>query len=322
MEGSRLSKECHASSSCVLVFLVYGQSDFESRYRIRVLRGTNKLYEGNAIFDTVNAGDFKYYWFISLGGLFASRDPTWQHNIGVGVKTPGADVDMYVSVYDGRNPTIHDNDFSSTNFGADAVILKASDLVFQHTNPDALKVNQGLVVVVGIHNSGSSTAQFSLVERQGFDHLTDVEDLITNDSRTVTLSANRQRTAANPETKVFRWYNWEHGNFNIQVRAIQGKANFYVNFVGESNYEENMFSGIPTNKNDSMWSAQLDSFDSNNRTAAVSIYRFDTDQQPLFCYDCWYYVTVVVEDPTEVIYRVFFQRLQDVGNDFLQMDLE
>ena len=118
-----------------------------------------------------------------------------------------------------------------------------------------------------------------------------------------------------------RWYNWEQGNFEIQLRALQGKVNFYLNFVGETNFEQNAFTGIPLSENDSIWYAELDSSLPLNRSADATIFRFDTRYQPLFCYNCWYYVTAVVEDPGEIVYRTFVRRLQDVGNDIQLMTL-
>lgn len=120
---------------------------------------------------------------------------------------------------------------------------------------------------------------------------------------------------------MFKWFNWEHGNFEVSIRALEGRANFYLNYVGETSYEENALSGIPINRNDSIWYAELDSADAELRTAEVAIYRSDFDRSPRFCYNCWYYVTAVVSDPNAVTYRVVFERIQDLGTDFLQLEL-
>ena len=130
--------------------------------------------------------------------------------------------------------------------------------------------------MVGIYNPSRATATFSLVERDR-NHISELSAIVTNESRTVTLPKKNSRSAASPDIRVFKWYNWEHGNFMLQTKALQGKANFYVNFVGETNYEENAISGIPINRNDSNWYSELDSFDADFRTAELSIYRFDTE---------------------------------------------
>ena len=133
IQGAQLKKVCKGSSSCVLVFMVYGQSNIESRYRLHVLKGQNKLHQGEPLLDVVNPGEFKYYWFVSTKAIFATKEnPDWKHEIGVGVKTPGADVDMYVSLFDGRYPTLTDYDLASTNKGSDQVVLKSTDPAFSH----------------------------------------------------------------------------------------------------------------------------------------------------------------------------------------------
>jgi hypothetical protein len=94
-----------------------------------------------------------------LGAIFATdEDPDWHHDIGAGIITPGADVDMYVSVADGRLPTLNDYDFKSTNLGSEAVRLSSGDRYFMTTNPDSLNPDQGMPVVVGIYNPGSIVA--------------------------------------------------------------------------------------------------------------------------------------------------------------------
>jgi len=68
----------------------------------------------------------------------------------MGVKSEGADFDLYVSVMDGRYPTEEDYDFKSTNLGADSVFLSWEDPMFQHENPDSWDPSVGMVVIVGV----------------------------------------------------------------------------------------------------------------------------------------------------------------------------
>lgn len=48
----------------------------------------------------------------------------------MGVKTAGADFDLFVTVMDGRYPMENDFDFRSQNMGADSITLSASDPMF------------------------------------------------------------------------------------------------------------------------------------------------------------------------------------------------
>lgn len=47
----------------------------------------------------------------------------------------------------------------------------------------------------------------------------------------------------------------------------------------------------------------------------------DTEAYPQFCYNCWYYLTVVVSNSSENEFRVFFNQLQDSGTDLLDLQL-
>jgi len=60
----------------------------------------------------------------------AETQAYWQHTLAMGIKTTGADFDLYVSVMDGRYPTDTDYDFSSTNYGADSIFLSSKDPMF------------------------------------------------------------------------------------------------------------------------------------------------------------------------------------------------
>jgi len=97
-----------------------------------VFHGTNKLTAFEPLYDaTFTAGEWKYYWYVStqamdLEDLTDSFKSYWQNEIGLGIKTVGADVDLYVTVMDGRYPTEHDYDFKSTNQGSDWVTLSSN----------------------------------------------------------------------------------------------------------------------------------------------------------------------------------------------------
>lgn len=105
----------------------------DSSFRVRAFNSTNKLEAFTPIQDSIEySGSFKYYWFLSTAAA-ESSDPAsvyWQHQIAVGIKDLGADVDMYVSVMDGRFPVEEDYDFYSANQGPDMVTISANDTIF------------------------------------------------------------------------------------------------------------------------------------------------------------------------------------------------
>ena len=105
-------------------------------------------------------------------------------------------------------------------------------------------------------------------------------DLLANELKIINLERDTRRSETNPDIQVFKWYNWEHGNFALETKALEGRANFYLNFVGETSFQENAITGIPINKNDSIWYAELDSGDTELKEAYVTIYRSDYDRSP------------------------------------------
>lgn len=219
----------------MLVFLVHSYSSYTSRFRIKYFMGENKLYQNMPIFESVLPGEYKYFWQVNIDGIPSLGRADWYHYYSTGLKTIGADVDMYISVFDGRMPTVSDHDFSSTRLGADVIKLDSQDPYFQKTNEEAYHPRDGLVVVVGVYNPGDITAMFTISNRS-YNYFSAVTDVVTNESQSVDLAKNSGRNVVNSDRRVFKWYNWEHGDFTLQVRALSGKANFYLNFIGETDY--------------------------------------------------------------------------------------
>lgn len=73
----------------------------------------------------------------------------------------------------------------------------------------------------------------------------------------VSVNIDPERSEENPYVRVFKWYNWGHGNFDLEVKAISGAANFYFNHISETSYQDNAFSAIGLNANNSQWGAHL-----------------------------------------------------------------
>ena len=162
----KLREACSIEGAdCSLMISVFGESeDYDANIRLRVFNGTNKLYPEKPIHRTHSGkGSFKYFWFLSKGAMDATEaQQEWQHTIAMGIKTYGADFDLYVSVMDGRYPTQNDHDFKSTNFGADSIFLTSDDAMFQHANSDSWDPSVGMVVVVGVQALQDTEAEFSL----------------------------------------------------------------------------------------------------------------------------------------------------------------
>ena len=94
-----------------------------------------------------------------------------------------------------------------------------------------------------------------------------------------------------------------------------------MNRVSETDYQENAFSAIGLNAFNSAWTAQLTA-NSEVRLADISeikLTREDTMSVPQFCYNCWYFISVIVDQPEEVEYYVWVQRLEDTGSELPEM---
>jgi hypothetical protein len=93
-----------------------------------------------------NVGDYAYYWFASNITVF-NPNITWEFVVAVGLDETLSDVDLYVSMFDGRNPTSIDFDFQSTNQGADDILIKYNDPFFTSSN---YNTSNGMLFVVGV----------------------------------------------------------------------------------------------------------------------------------------------------------------------------
>ena len=128
-----------------------------------------------------------------------------------------------------------------------------------------------------------------------------------NQAEEKVVAFDSTRSTSNKYVQVYKWYNWGHGNFRIEVKTRSGAANFYLNRVSETQYEENAFSSIGLNSENSAWNAQLAANTGVSRAdiAEITLTREDTTSYPGFCYNCWFFITVIVDQPEEVEYYVW-----------------
>ena len=59
------------------------------------------------------------------------------------------------------------------------------------------------------------------------------------------MARDPTRNKKKPVVKVYKWFNWQHVDFKLNVKITQGSAEFFLNAIGETSYEENAVSGIP-----------------------------------------------------------------------------
>ena len=219
---------------------------------------------------------------------------------------------MYVSVMDGRFPTEEDYDYKSVNLGADWVVISSNDTSLKNENMHSWNPRVGMVVVIGIKARYNGASAYSLVLKGPNPTFYEIEDMATDVYKEVRFAADESRSESNPHWHIFKWYNWYHEDFELSVKMQEtrnnlrrGKGNFFLNAIGETYYEENAISGIPIAPENSMWYAELD-ISEGLSTESVKIYKYDTDVYPMFCYNCWYYLTIKITDPEETKIRAIF----------------
>ena len=118
------------------------------------------------------------------------------------------DVDMYVSVMDGRFPTEEDYDYKSVNLGSDWVTISSNDTMMQNDNYHSWNPRVGLVVVVGVRARHNGASAYSLVLKGPDPSYYDMHTIMTNDYRQVDVEADPQRSEEKPYLQVYKWYNW------------------------------------------------------------------------------------------------------------------
>lgn len=71
----------------------------------------------------------------------------WEHIITVSVGDNKQDVDLYVTVFDGRYPISEDYDFKSDNLGPDDISISSSDPFWKNNN---YNTSIGILFMVGV----------------------------------------------------------------------------------------------------------------------------------------------------------------------------
>ena len=96
-----------------------------TNFRMIVQKQYNKLYSNNPVAGFLSdIGDYDYYWFVCNVSAI-NPQAYWEYTISASVDANGQDVDLFVSVLDGRFPVSEDYDFASTNLGPDDVYINS-----------------------------------------------------------------------------------------------------------------------------------------------------------------------------------------------------
>ena len=246
-------------------------------------------------------------------------EETWQHTVALAVETMDADFDLYVTVMDGRYPTETDYDFKSTNRGADVIFLSPDEPSLSFNNPDSWNPEVGLLVVVGVKAVSEKEAVFTLFYTGPEKYNHTVQEITSHDKVTIPVRGDNTTTKENPKHLVFKWYNWGHTNFRISLRTIGGSFKIYMNSLSETQYEKNIITAIGMNSLNADWWAELSNEEGKRDRTALVIKRADTDGKPAFCYNCWYYFTVVIDHEENTAVQIEIEQ-GSAGGDMAVME--
>lgn len=244
---------CANSTNCALVIGVIGLTkDTQSQFRLTVFKQETKLISNTPISNTIaQAGQYHFYWFVN-NITVARPNATWEYIVASSTFNKSGDVDLYVSAMDGRSPSTKDYDWFSDNVGPDDLYINEKDPMFYLKN---WNTSQGIFFVVGV-KALTSNASYSLMMSGPTRYKTELLDLNTTTpvvknftNTSVALSANN--------THVFKWFNWGHRDFRVQVDGLSGSVYMFFNQMDEETFSNNGFLAVPVNKHNSKYSMQI-----------------------------------------------------------------
>jgi len=162
-----------------------------------------------------------------------------------------------------------------------------------------------MVVVVGVKSLQEKPADFTLLFNGPNQVNYEVKSITAEE--VVTIAVNKDNSTyskENPYRMVYKFYNWGHVNFKIDFKTIGGSYKVYLNSIGETQYDKNVFTAVGLNAWNADWWANVSSKEGERDTASVLLRRADTDSKPEFCYNCWYYLTVLIDHPEPTAYKI------------------
>lgn len=121
---ANLTAKCPGNSSCALIIRVLGSLTQASTFTLTYLPNRNKLQPNSAVNDQIdNYDQFDYFWFT----VNTRKTANWTYLIVAGSSLVGRDVDLYVTVGSGQNPTKANYDYKSELNGQDFVNISSMD---------------------------------------------------------------------------------------------------------------------------------------------------------------------------------------------------
>lgn len=125
------------------------------------------------------------------------------------------DVDLFVSVRDGRFPVAEDNDFKSDNMGPDDIFIDSNNSFWKN---NGYNKQNGIVFVVGV-KAMTSDVKYTLVMVGPNKIDAQMTSMQTGLQYVRTLPGTLQPTQ---NVHYFRWFNWGFRDFRLNIEVQQG----------------------------------------------------------------------------------------------------
>jgi hypothetical protein len=226
------------------------------------------------------------------------------------------DVDLYLSVMDGRLPVDTDYDFVSNNIGPDDIFINSTNPFWTYSN---WNTSNGIIFVVGV-KALSDNASFSLIMTGPNRYKVNFTDLQTGVpiTRTFKNISNNSAVLGSINLETYKWFNWGHKDFRLQIDSNEGFIYVFFNFMSEENYLNNAYLAVPRNVNNSRYSDFINVTDSK----VLNVFKTDIGLNGFFCYYCWYYVTVMSNNTKgNSTYRIGISESADAGDDIPMLNI-
>lgn len=154
-----------------------------------------------------------------------SSNQTWEFVVAVGLADTTSDVDLFVTMFDGRFPTSNDYDFASTNQGADDILIKYNDPFFTSSN---YNTSNGMLFMIGV-KALTPNSNYTII-------MNGPVRLTAQFFNLVNAVPQEKQFGFFNRTHYFKWFNWGGKDFRINFDILQGNATTYLNFFSELDY--------------------------------------------------------------------------------------
>ena len=311
--SEQMAKVCKGKKGCAFIVGVSGLGPAMSSYRLTGFYGQNKLHLDTPVKNSQQFVKYKdhfmhYFWFVIRDAALAGNSKAaFHYQVSVATRR-SSDPDLYISLMDGRYPTIDDYDFASTMTGADSIEISSDLSIWAERGWDPAA---GIPVVVGVKIDAqddpytlilSSYAKLSKLEIKRIDIGKSVDVEVPAEA----AAANGARAA--PVEHLFRLYNWEHRNIKVNLKMKEGSANIMYQRAGQKDFTNNIFTAIPINEDNSLGYHAVAQGGSTSIPISGDL-----------CYNCWYFFKVQIRLPAKTSYALSVARVEDNGDSFVQI---